>query len=176
MLKNIDCIGPKVDIMYNKSTRVKTTLGAILTTIIGLAGIVSFIYFGIDLYYRAKPKSYVSKLYEEDPKIKNEGFGLFAVAAAGPGMVKLKEMNRMFEFVMIYITFDQDNEKEKSKRSYIKMSPCKETELFKKNQYNITNKLLTADDSYYCIPDNFEGGLYGSQSSRKSSMMQFVLM
>jgi hypothetical protein len=176
-LLNIDLLGHKPELFYQKEDRYKTTLGSLLTIVIGLLSILAFIGFGLNLLLRKNPTGVYNKELNEDKNVEVKDL-FFLFAPHLPLGLRLEEFSRKFEMRLRYFDTDFISEDRRTNTTIAQTIPlvyCTETERYKNNYLNVTSHMTLNHSDYWCIPDDFTKSISGSQGSSKFSFMGIVM-
>jgi hypothetical protein len=172
-MKYVDLIGPKPQLRIGDSYRFRTNLGGVLTCILAIISVLLFIGFGIDIFERKKPSSYVTKKSNENPNIKSDDL-FFMISMYGPLSAPIYDINKKFQIVINYYDLDTSRNPQIN-RTIVNMVPCNTTAVYKENKYNMRSQIKNIIESYYCVPDDFRKDISGVANSQKFSKYQFIV-
>jgi hypothetical protein len=106
MLKNIDLLGPPINLKITKNSQFKTTIGAFFTITILLLSVGAFFGLGIDLFERKAPRGAFNKLYNSTQEfIITEDNFLFSIYDQYTN-IPYEELDRKFQINMQVLDSD----------------------------------------------------------------------
>ncbi len=135
-MKHFDLLGNKVKFRLDGNSKIKTSIGSILTIIILLIALLSFSLLGDDLIKRRKPTIMQYETLEDDLRRTN------------PIKFAISIRDKTGEATITPFIKINDN-----KINTNALIPCQQTDLFKSLSYDIYSYIHHDIKSYYCMPE-----------------------
>jgi hypothetical protein len=159
--------------IFNKKTY-QTLIGAILSIIIIVLSVLCLFGFGIDIFYKKKPLSVLSREYVETPVI-NRSDLMFALNPVFPTGEPIKELKRKLSISMLYVSSNTLNLTKPTSWINVPLINCPDSPKYKNNFLNFTKKLPGNPENAACIPDEFNGNVRGKVGDALSDLYVFYV-
>jgi hypothetical protein len=174
MTENLDILAMKFNLFYRKRDKFPTIIGAFLSLTLMLSFGICFILFGLDLVQKKKPDVMTNEVFIPDPLANLSEF-TFLMKPFDIGLNSTTEVARKFSFNLLYIDLNESRINQTQEYIFVPMVTCDTTQLILTNRDNITSYLMGTPSEYYCIPDSFQGELYGKHGTNNHKMINFLI-
>jgi hypothetical protein len=104
----IDMVSTEVDLLHNKSSRIKTLMGSLFTLIITIFFIYSIVYFGSDLIFKVKPITRFSKEFTNTSRIYIKDYPIKIAITDPLGNLLPHETYIQFQSTFMKLGIDED--------------------------------------------------------------------
>jgi archaellin len=161
LIKQSDMIAPQPSWYIKRNTRFKTSIGGLLTILLGFLSVLCFIGFGLDLFERQRPTTYSTKqLLLNNTIYRNQvEFVLAPMFLRGR---PINDIGKKMQLFLEVINTDNDRSMETISKMY-NLVPCNasQSEVFVTNYNNLTSNFFGDPNKYYCLPSNATDDIVG---------------
>jgi hypothetical protein len=159
-LRNFDLLSTAPHLYIFEKKTYQTIVGASLSMTVIILSILCLFGFGIDIFYKKKPISVLSREYMETPVINRSNL-MIALNPTFPTGEPVKDLNKKMSISMLYLSANASNKVTPTSWVPIPLTSCIDSQIYKNNTYNFAKNLAGNPKDAACIPDEFQGGIRG---------------
>jgi hypothetical protein len=147
IFQKIDILGDELNLKYKSSNKLKSTFGALISTILIIFAVIAFFYFGSDIYERKNPISKFIQKYKNNSRIYLKNFPLL-IRFIGDDISKEIKIERFMTLMPVIYEQNIVNGTYITNYKFLFLEPCnaethltgKFGELYKKGQFDVPLK------------------------------------
>ena len=159
-LKQMDLTHSPFTFFTDKSSTYRTSIGVIVTLLLGIVGILAIVGFGIEIISKDKPRVNFSNQVNTETLIEKRNLQIYVGLSSNSGS-QILEIDRKFNITIRSI----ENKSGSAKRNEYIMNRC-DFKTFSEDLYiNLKKEMVGPESDYFCVPDNFNhtiNKLFGS--------------